>query len=625
MQSDKPIPLVFRFALLVLALNVASHFLIDRYPGLVFGYGRGASFAHSRLGDYARAFAFLESAALHHRRLAMAAIVAVGVASLGVYRRWVVFQNRRFTEKVTGIDDDLKGLRFPLRDFNPIPFIVKSPEGHTFVGLTPKGRILPPWGVSWRPVYLSAEERSMHRHVLGKTGSGKTTSILWPQVLQDALAGRGVLVIDAKGSTENAWTMRSIASACGRLADFRWFGLPAWNRPELFSHTYNLVHVAPRSKDDAGGDVLAMAERVFSVLDLGDNPYFKTQAFLAFTRVCRVLHGMVDKDGRGIPFNLRDVSVCIRGLSAGDTNWGRALKRCLADSLDREAVEELRAQCISLGRDLGSTLSGLLGAIDRFQSPIVNAYAPDLVFEDVLQKNLLVYVQLPSNLFKIQAPALGKVMLMDLQQEASLRQVFRDQRNQRPFSVNIDEFGTFADRSFIDSLNKLRDANILFTLSHQTLADLEIVSKEFAQAVWENCRTRDVLALDSPDLCERLARSLGTRPRLEHTIQQGPGAMSTVAATGVMSTRAVESLRLHPNRLKMLASRGQGFLFASRPDGQVAIPVAYGRLPDLPLPPEAALGRNDQKGARGLRLHEGITTDTARTPRIGGDHGNTRS
>ena len=85
------------------------------------------------------------------------------------------------------------------------------------------------------------------------------------------------------------------------------------------------------------------------------------------------------------------MSVCIRGLSAGDTNWGRALKRCLADSLDREAVEELRAQCISLGKDMGSTLSGLLGAIDRFQSPIVNAYAPDVVFEDVLQKNLLVY------------------------------------------------------------------------------------------------------------------------------------------------------------------------------------------------------------------------------------------
>jgi hypothetical protein len=616
MQPTQPVGLVFRILAFLAALAVASHFVVREYPGLVLGNGRGAVLHDTAFGRFAYEFARLELVAMLHPASAIGAALAALVTVIAGYRRWVIFWHARFTARVTGIEDDLKGLRFPLRDFNPIPYFSKVPEGSTFVGLTPRGRSLPPWGVSWDPIYLSAEERSMHRHVLGKTGSGKTTSILWPQVLQDALAGRGVLVIDAKGSHENAWTMRSIANACGRLADFRWFGLPAWNRPELFSHTYNLVHVAPRSKDGAGGDVLAMAERVFSVLDLGDNPYFKTQAFLAFTRICRVLHGMVDKDGRGIPFNLRDISVCIRGLSAADTDWGRALKRCLADSLDREAVQELRAQCISLGKDVGSTLSGLLGAIDRFQSPIINAYAPDLVFEDVLQKNLLVYVQLPSNLFKIQAPALGKVMLMDLQQEASLRQVFRGSRNQKPFSVNIDEFGSFADRSIIDSLNKLRDANIHFTLSHQSLADLEIVSKEFAKAVWENCRSRDVLALDSPELCEQLARSLGTRPRLEHTLQQGPGAMSTVAPTGVMSTRAVESLRLHPNRLKMLAARGQGFLFAPRPDGQVAIPVAYGRLPDLPLPPEERLSRNDQTRAKGLRLSEPIVRAGARAAEL---------
>src|SRR5258708_22744726 len=420
-MPSQPVGLVYRVLAFAISLIVASHLLIHSFPGLVLGKGRGAVLHSTALGKYAYAFAWLEVAATVHPLLAALAVITPLLAFFWTYRRGVTFWNAGFTEKVTGIEDDLKGLRFPLRDFNPIPFILKAPPGNTFVGLTPKGRILPPWGVSWRPVYLSAEERSMRRHVLGKTGSGKTTSILWPQVLQDVLAGRGVLVIDAKGSRENAWTMRSIASACGRLADFRWFGLPAWNRPELFSHTYNLVHVAPRTKDDAGGDVLAMAERVFSVLDLGHNRYFKTQAFLALTRVCRVLHGMVDKDGRGIPFNLRDVSVCIRGLSAVDTNWGKALKRCLADSLDREAVEELRAQCISVGKDMGSTLSGLLGAIDRFQSPIVNAYPPDFVFEEILQQNLLVYVQLPSNLFKIQAPALGKVMLMDLQRSEERR------------------------------------------------------------------------------------------------------------------------------------------------------------------------------------------------------------
>jgi hypothetical protein len=101
---------------------------------------------------------------------------------------------------------------------------------------------------------------------------------------------------------------------------------------------------------------------------------------------------------------------------------GSGFKRCLLPSEDREAVEELRAQTLSLGRNAAQCPSGLLGAVDRFQSPLVHAYAPEVCFDDVLERNRLVYVQLPSKMFKLQAPALGQVMLMDLQQEASLRQ-----------------------------------------------------------------------------------------------------------------------------------------------------------------------------------------------------------
>ena len=74
-------------------------------------------------------------------------------------------------------------------------------------------------------------------------------------MLQDPLDGKGVLVIDAKGSDENAKTMRSIAHICKRPKDLRLFSLPAWNRPELFSHAYNCVYVRPRTPGDAGGDV----------------------------------------------------------------------------------------------------------------------------------------------------------------------------------------------------------------------------------------------------------------------------------------------------------------------------------------------------------------------------------
>jgi hypothetical protein len=179
-------------------------------------------------------------------------------------------------------------------------------------------------------------------------------------------------------------------------------------------------------------------------------------------------------------------------------SWARALQYCLDKSLDREATALIRAQVKQLDREVLKSLSGLVGALDKFQSDVVNAYAPDIVFEDVLKTNGLVYVQLPANLFRIQAPALGKVILMDVQHEGSLRQVFRGSRNQMPFSVTVDEFNNFADLSIIDSLNKLRDAHLEYTVAHQSLADLELVSKEFATAVWDNTRTKDILKPGQP-------------------------------------------------------------------------------------------------------------------------------
>ena len=139
MQTDKPIALPYRIALLAIAVLAASHFLIVEYPGLVLGEGRGAALHRSVLGDYAGTFARLEMVALLHRRSALAAFALSGVAFFGLYRRWIVFWNACFTDRVTGIDDDLKGLRFPLRDFNPIAYFFKGPPGHTSSGSRPSG------------------------------------------------------------------------------------------------------------------------------------------------------------------------------------------------------------------------------------------------------------------------------------------------------------------------------------------------------------------------------------------------------------------------------------------------------------------------------------------------------
>ncbi len=523
---------------------------------------------------------------------ALGALVAACLALLGVRQGVIVLSELK--ARLSGTAVRAVDFTFPSCRVDVVREIARRPAGHSFVGMTPRRTWL---GWRWKPVYLSARQRTTHRHVIGKTGSGKTTSILWPSVLQDALDKKGVLVLSAKGSDEEIGMMKAIAALSGRQAQLRVFSLPAWNVPQLFTHAYNMLYVRPRTPTSAGGDPVSTAQRVFSVLPMGDNVFYKTQSEVMFTNLCRLLHGMVDAGGTGIPFVVRDVSVCLKAIG-NVGGWSRALRHCLDTSLDREAAAHIRAQVKQLDRDVLKSLSGIVGALDKFQSDIVNAYAPDIVFEDILQSNGLVYVQLPANLFRIQAPALGKVILMDVQHEGSLRQVFRDTRNQRPFSVTVDEFYNFADISIVDSLNKLRDANLEYTLAHQSLADLELVSREFATAVWDNTRTKDVLSQDNPELCERIAKSIGTTHVKELTVRRQEGPLATSLLTGDASARLVEAYRLHPNSIKRLARCGQGYLLTD--DG--LRPLVYGMLP--PLSAHYPLLRRRQQEAPGLRLYE---------------------
>jgi hypothetical protein len=507
--------------------------------------------------------------------LAAACVVGATLA-LGLlgYRSALLLWRNQVIARLAGTHFRPEDQRFPSRVVDVLAEIRRRPVGHTFVGLTPRRTAL---GWRWKPVYLSERQRTTHRHVLGKTGSGKTESVLWPQVLQDVLDGKGCVVVSGKGSDEEVATIKGIAQVAGRQADLRVFALPAWNQPALPSHTYNMVWVEPRTPEGEGGDPAAVAERVFSVLPLGDNRYYNTQAQIMFTNLCRLLHGMVDARGFGQPFTMRDLAVCLKGVGNKNPAWRGALDHCLARSRDQDAAREVVSQIDRLGHEIHKALSGLVGAVDKFQAPLVNAYAPDIVMRDVLEHNLIVYVQLPSNLFKIQAPSLGKVFLMDVQQEGSLRQVFRATRNQRPFSVVVDEFGRFADLSFVDSLNQLRDANLQFTVAHQSLADLELVSREFANSVWDNTRIKDVLNQDNPALCEMVAKSIGTHQEVVKTVRVEAGPLFTSLATREASTRLVESYKLHPNRIKNLARCGQGFLYTD----STLHPVCYGQLPSL--------------------------------------------
>ena len=151
-------------------------------------------------------------------------------------------------------------------------------------------------------------------------------------------------------------------------------------------------------------------------------------------------------------------------------------------------------------------------------------------------------------------------------------------------------------------MNKLRDANLHYTLAHQSIADLELVSKEFATAVWDNTRTKFLLNQDNPELCEKVSKSIGTHQVIEKTVRQQQGALFTSLTTGDASTKLVETFRLHPNAIKSLASCGQGYCYF----GNEIVPLSFAMLPELQA--DYALKKNEQATARGLRLEEMFLT-----------------
>ena len=351
-QGRGGIPLVARLVLCLGLFGVALEFMVraGTSPSPLMRLAQRALWPV--LSRYARVRESLLSFVSAHPVLAVAGTVLGLTGVLLACRALLLFWHNNVKARFSGTRFKEQPLEFPMRAFDVLLEIGRRPKGTTFVGLSPSAGLL---GWRWRAVYISARQRSMHRHVVGKTGSGKTLSVLWPEVLQDALDGKGVLVMDAKGSDENIRVMKGIAAIAGRQGDLKVFSLPAWNRPQLFSHTYNMVYVRPRRRTstgtDPGGDPVAVAERVFSILSLGDNEYYNTQAQNIFVNLCRLMHGMVDADGNGLVFTMRDIAVALKGIR-GPKAFRDALYHCLRHSLDLEAQREILSQIGRLGEDV---------------------------------------------------------------------------------------------------------------------------------------------------------------------------------------------------------------------------------------------------------------------------------
>lgn len=405
------------------------------------------------------------------------------------------------------------------------------------------------------------EARCGHVQVVGATGRGKTESVIVPWLLQDTIQGRTSILIDGKGDRE---ILTRVKTAYERtdlpIENLAWLDLGNIEDSYL---TNPLLYGSPQQ----------IVDRLFSSFTF-ENEYFKSvgqEAALLIVRAIRASGQAVTF--RGIFELLQDdgkLSQVIAGLPEGEKqSLARGAEKLLL-APKRERVEKFSGLLAQLAPFAEGELAGL-----------VNAEGTEKNFFSLTDALLgrgksTVLIFLPQLLYQEMAAALGKILL----QEMAWAVGSREATGYREFtSLFLDEFGAFVYPGFIGLLNKARSAKVAIHLSHQSLGDIESVSREFATALHTNTNVKCILGVNDPDTADFFAKHFGTRRAEKKTERaETKGYWGDMERTGQLSVRDVEEYKIDPNNLRTY-SRGAGAISMIVDGNVIAEEMQFARAP----------------------------------------------
>ena len=338
--------------------------------------------------------------------------------------------------------------------------------------------------------------RIMQGIVLGMTGSGKTT-LLKNIITQDLMRRTGPLedrhkipmvIFDGKGDLEFFQELLPYIHRAGRLDDLRLIN-PA--RPEL-SSLYNPLY-------SEGDDYMAQVNMVFGSFNLHDEFFSKHQLnYLA--DIVRILHYT------GLRFNFYDVIVAVLDQDVLREQIEKARAHIRTDrsvSTQRRLNFEMSARNLMQSfqdRERVPKIQGLLNEcmtfLDDALSIITGPYEDLLSIDEVIEKELILFVTLNVNKNTEPVRALGKMLLQNIQLVVGKRYESEEERRRanRPlFSVVMDEFAPFGYSNFSQILNTARGTNTAFLFSMQSVPQLLKVGKGFKEDVTSAPNTKLVL------------------------------------------------------------------------------------------------------------------------------------
>ncbi len=326
-------------------------------------------------------------------------------------------------------------------------------------------------------VRLSAEQRTRHTHIIGTSGTGKST-LLFNLIRQDIENGEGVAVLDPHGDLIN----RILGVIPRSRIDDVILVDPS---DEQYSVGFNILSAhSDLEKNLLASDLVAVFERLST--SWGDQMNSVLQnAILAF----------LESDRRGTLADLRSFLI--------EPTFRNEFLKSVKDS---EVVYYWQKSFphLSGNKSIGSILTRL----DTFlaKKPIrhmVSQPENRLDFAQIMDSGKIFLAKLPEGLLgRENSYLLGTLMVSKFQQMAMSRQA-QQIAARRDFWIYIDEFANFITPSMAEILSGARKYRIGLTLAHHELHQLQR-DPEVASAVMSHPFTRIVFRVGDDD-AKRLA------------------------------------------------------------------------------------------------------------------------
>ena len=315
------------------------------------------------------------------------------------------------------------------------------------------------------PVFLNDGHRFRHTHVVGASGTGKST-LLFNLIRQDIEAGAGVGVLDPHGDL--------IQHLLGVIPEDRIQDVVLLDpSDEEYSIGFNVLSAhSDLEKTLLASDLVSIFARLSTSWGDQMNSVFQN-AILAF----------LESSQGGTLADLRRFLL--------DKEFRTAFLKTVEDP---EAVFYWEKGFPQLGGN--KSIGPILTRLESFLSPrsiryMVSQKSNRLDFADIMNGGKILLACLPQGrMGRENSHLLGSLLVAKLQQTAMSRQSLAE-KDRRPFWLYIDEFQNFATPSMSEILSGARKYRLGLTLAHQDLAQLRRYP-ELSSSVLTNTCTRIV-------------------------------------------------------------------------------------------------------------------------------------